>query len=86
MRSGRACTRCGSGGPSECDAIILTSHATGKKVPTQFEAGCRFPQRHNHDLLAFREDWLAALPKSNLMPAISGSVLICGRQSVPLAI
>ena len=25
---------------------------TGKKVPAQFEAGCRFPLRHNHDLLA----------------------------------
>ncbi len=24
----------------------------GKKVPAQFEAGCRFPLRHNHVLLA----------------------------------
>ena len=61
MRSGRACTRCGSGGPSECDAIILTNRAMGKKVPTQFEAGCRFPQRHNHDLLTLG----AVSPSSN---------------------
>ena len=52
MRSGRACTRCGNGGPSECDAIILTSSATRKKVPAQFEAGCRSPTAPYHDLLA----------------------------------
>jgi hypothetical protein len=40
------------GRPSEYEWIILTSRATGKKVPAQFEAGCRSPQRNNHDLLA----------------------------------
>ena len=29
--------------PLECAAIILTSRATGKKVPAQYEAGCRSP-------------------------------------------
>src|SRR5207237_284227 len=44
MRKGRS--------PLECAVIILTSRARRKKVPAQFEAGCRFPQRHSHDLLA----------------------------------
>src|SRR5690348_17908432 len=48
MYSGRVYQMLKRRNPLECAAIILRSRATGKKVPAQFEAGCRFPQRHDH--------------------------------------
>jgi hypothetical protein len=40
MRSGRVYQMWKWRSPLECAAIILTSRATGKKVPGSFEAGC----------------------------------------------